>query len=429
MHNPLSEWDLNHWLTSLESRYTREIQLGLTRIESVAKKLRLLVSEAKIITVAGTNGKGSTVRALETIYHTAGYKVGAYTSPHLVRFNERIRVNMKSVSDDDLCCAFCAVEEGRGQVELTYFEMTTLAALWHFKRQKLDVLIMEVGLGGRLDATNILDADLAIITTIDYDHQEFLGTTLDAIGYEKAGILRHKKPFVYADEQPPVSILKRADEIGCSGFLYNEHYSYQVHQSHWTHHFSGRVIDQLPVPQIQLKSASAALTASLLLGHELPVVNEHYRLAMKSIFLPGRLQLIKFNNRQILFDVSHNPQAARLLAARIKQMRINGRVHAIFSALKDKDISGLIVPLGDCINIWYPAQLDNKRAASSELLMTEFKNAALNVDFCYTDPVLAFEHALSQSDSDDLIVVYGSFFTVSQVMAAQHHILEQKEIQ
>lgn len=425
----MSEWDLNHWLSSLESRHTQEIQLGLTRIKAVAKKLNLLAPDCKIITVAGTNGKGSTVTALETIYHTAGYRVGAYTSPHLLQFNERIRVNLKPIPDNELCHAFCVIEEGRGEVNLTYFEMTTLAALWYFKNNKLDVLILEVGLGGRMDATNILDADLAVITTIDYDHQEFLGTTLDAIGYEKAGILRPKKPFVYADENPPASILNVAKDFDSPTFLYSRNFSFQRHESNWSLNFMGRTISELPIPCIQLKSASAAISACLLLEDDLPVSHEQYRAAMKTVFLPGRLQLQQRGSVRILYDVSHNPQSARLLADRMKQLDTNTRVHAVFSALKDKDIFGLIFPLRDCVDRWYPAQLDNKRAASADLLLAQFKGAEIIVDVCYNTPLLAFEQALNQAEAGDLIVVYGSFFTVSQVMAAQHNILEQKEIQ
>lgn len=190
MHTPWSEWDLSHWLTHLETRNTREIQLGLTRVLTVAQKLNLQRPNCKVITVAGTNGKGSTVTALETIYHQSGFRVGTYTSPHLLAFNERIRINLAPIQDKDLCQAFSVIEEARYPTNLTYFEMATLAALWYFKQHDLDLIILEVGLGGRLDATNIVDTDLAIITTIDFDHQNFLGDTLELIGYEKAGILR-----------------------------------------------------------------------------------------------------------------------------------------------------------------------------------------------------------------------------------------------
>lgn len=428
MLNPLNEWDLNDWLNNLESRHTQEIQLGLTRILEVAQNLNVLNPGCKIVTVAGTNGKGSTVTALETIYHTAGYRVGSYTSPHLIHFNERIKVNLKSISDADLCHSFSVVEAARGQINLTYFEMTTLAALLYFKHQNLDVLILEVGLGGRLDATNIIDADLSIITTIDYDHQDFLGTTLDAIGFEKAGILRQSKPFIYADDTPPASILDVALSLSSPTYLYSKDFSFVHQYTSWSFIFQGGTLCDLPIPRIQLKSASAALLACNLLADDLPVAKEHYLKAMATIFIPGRLQLQK-DLVSTLYDVSHNPQSAKLLADTIKQMDVKGKVHAVFAVLKDKDIFGLIFPLKDCVDRWYPAQLDNKRAASSDLILTSFKDAELFVDVCYTSPLIAFEQARAMAVAGDLIIVYGSFFTVSHVMAAQQYIFEQKEIQ
>lgn len=422
-----SEWNLNQWLYSLENRNTQEIQLGLTRTLKVASKLNLQVPDCKVITVTGTNGKGSTVTALETIYHMAGYQVGAYTSPHLIHFNERIRVNKKNISDEDICLAFSVIEEARDEVVLTYFEMTTLAALWHFKQHSLDVMIIEVGIGGRLDATNIIDSDVSVITTVDFDHQEYLGSTLDAIGYEKAGILRKGRPCVYADANPPSSILEEASKLEASCFLYGKDYFFEDQIDHWEFNFLGEK-KQLPKPHIQLKSASAALVVSSLLNDQLPVDQEHLFSAMQDIFIPGRLQLFR-GTIDILYDVSHNPQSARLLADTIRTLNIKSKVHAVFSALKDKDIFGLIMPLKDCVNRWYPAQLDNKRAPSESLLLSKFRDAEIPVDTCYNSPLIAFEAALKQAEAGDLIIVYGSFFTVSHVMTAQHVILEQGVIQ
>ena len=427
MHKPWSEWSLNLWLYSLENRNTQEIQLGLSRILEVAKKLKLDIPACKVITVAGTNGKGSTVSALETIYHTAGFRVGAYTSPHLIQFNERIRVNLIPISDKDLCQAFSCIEEARGPVQLTYFEITTLAALWYFKKQNLDIIILEVGLGGRLDATNIIDADLSIITTIDYDHQDYLGTTLEAIGYEKAGILRQGKPFIYADNDSPSSIIDVATNLAVPSYLYDKQFFIQDRDDFWGIRCLDMQVMDLPKPKIQLKSAAAAVVACLLLQKDLPVFYEHLYTAMKRIFIPGRLQLVQ-GRIDILFDVSHNAQSARLLAATIHRVNKKGQVHAVFSALKDKDIFGLIAPLKDCVDRWYPAQLDNKRASSAELLLTTFKETEIFVDICYTSPLIAFKKALNQAKTGDLIVVYGSFFTVGQLLAVQHNILEQKEI-
>nr|WP_255666637.1 MULTISPECIES: bifunctional tetrahydrofolate synthase/dihydrofolate synthase [unclassified Legionella] len=410
---------LDEWLHDLETRNTHEIQLGLTRIMEVAQKLCLQRPCCPVITVAGTNGKGSTVTALEMIYHVAGYKVGAYTSPHLIQFNERIRVNLTPISDDDLCQAFSIIEEVRGEALLTYFEMTTLAALWHFKKMELDIIILEVGLGGRLDATNIVDAELSIITTIDFDHQEYLGNTLDAIGYEKAGILRSGKPFIYADINPPASVTHVAKQLGVPAYLWSQEFSIQEENSVWNLHYEEKLklssVYGLPKPSIQLKSAAAAITAGVLLEHHLPVTRTHFQIAMQRIYIPGRLQLHK-DKVSTLFDVSHNPQSARLLADTLRMMK-KIKIHAVFSALKDKDILGLIMPLKDCVERWYPAQLDNKRAVSGDVLLTFFKDAEIPVGICYNNPFAAFEAALEQAKPGDLIVVYGSFFTVSHVMA------------
>lgn len=410
---------IDEWLHDLETRNTHEIQLGLTRIMEVAQKLCLQLPGCPVITVAGTNGKGSTVTALEMIYHVAGYKVGTYTSPHLIQFNERIRVNLTPISDEDLCQAFSIIEEARGEILLTYFEMTTLAALWYFKKMELDIIILEVGLGGRLDATNIVDAELSIITTIDFDHQEYLGNTLDAIGYEKAGILRSGKPFIYADINPPASVTYVAKQLGVRAYFLGKEFSIQEEDSAWSLHYEGKLgfysDYRLPKPSIQLKSAAAAITACVLLEHRLPVIFSHFQIAMQRIYIPGRLQLYK-DSMSALFDVAHNPQSVRLLADTLRMMK-KTKIHAVFSALKEKDIFGLIMPLKDCVDRWYPAQLDNKRAVSGDLLLTFFKDAEIPVEICYNNPLAAFEAALEQAKPGDLIVVYGSFFTVSHVMA------------
>jgi dihydrofolate synthase/folylpolyglutamate synthase len=443
-----NKWNLAQWLHDLENRHSQEIQLGLSRVAEVAKRLALQKPQCKVISVAGTNGKGSTVTALETMYHTAGYQVGAYTSPHLIHFNERIKVNLITISDEDLCHAFNLIEEARKEIELTYFEMTTLAALVHFKQQRLDVMIIEVGLGGRLDATNIIDADLAIITTIDYDHQDFLGNSLEAIGYEKAGILRTDTPYIYADINPPATIMEVAKKLSAPGYFYTQEFSFEDKGTFWNLNFldhdlasndnlhpedivpvarRNQALEFLVKPSIQLKSASAAIMATVLLQRDLPVSFEQLNAALSLICISGRLQLHK-SDVSILYDVSHNPQSARLLADTVKQMENTGRVHAVFSALKDKDIMGLIFPLKDCVDLWYPAQLHNKRAATADILLSIFRNAEILVNICYTSPFIAFEEALKNAESGDLIIVFGSFFTVSHVMAAQHKHLEQKEI-
>lgn len=419
---------IKSWLHDLETRNTQEIQLGLTRIREVAKKLQLHHAKCKVISVAGTNGKGSTVTALETIYHGAGYKVGAYTSPHLMHFNERIRAHLQPITDEDLCYALSVIEEARAEIMLTYFEMTTLAALWYFNKLPLDLIILEVGLGGRLDATNIIDADLSIITTVDFDHQDFLGNTLNAIGYEKAGIIRPGKPFIYADTHAPETVVQVAKELAAPSYFLDNDYFIQEQENAWSVQLTLKdqllvTVSELSKPKIQLKSAAAALIACLLLDEYLPIPQMQLQKAMQEIFIPGRLQFIQ-GEVNVLYDVSHNPQSVALLANNVpcilkKIAETTGKkakVHAVFSALKDKDILGLISPLKDCVDHWYPAQLENKRALSAALILAFFKDAEIWIEKCYNDPLIAFETAHSRAQPGDLIVVYGSFFTVSQVM-------------
>jgi dihydrofolate synthase/folylpolyglutamate synthase len=409
----------DEWLRYLENRHPRVIRLGTQRVKAVAKTLNLLNPQCLVVTVAGTNGKGSTVAALEQIYFDAGYRVGAYTSPHLIEFNERIKVNLTSIDDETLCQLFAQIEESRQAIELSYFEMATLAALLYFQHQQVDVIILEVGLGGRLDATNIIDPDVAIITTIDYDHQEYLGHTLNAIGYEKAGILRQDKPFIYADNTPPQSILDAALELRTQTYLQGEHYSLTEQEGAWSFYSPTKSFSKLERPKIQLKSAAAALMACVSLHSRLPIADEVFYKAMSKIFVSGRLELRQTmkDDVLVLFDVSHNPQSARLLAARCKSLK-KGVVHAVFAALKDKDILGMILPLRDCVAHWYPAQLTNQRAVNSDDLVSLCNQADILVDFCYTSPVFAFEAALECAKPGDLLVVFGSFLTVGQVMAA-----------
>jgi len=413
LQQPCERTTLSQWLHYLEHSQVEEIQLGLTRIKLVAEDLGLLTPACPVITVAGTNGKGSTVAALESLYQAAGYQVGTYTSPHLHQFNERIRINGTPISDDDLCKAFSVIEKNRGLTPLTYFEVATLSALWYFNAHSLDIIILEVGLGGRLDATNIIDSTVSIITTIAFDHEAFLGHTLDAIGYEKAGIMRQDKPCIYADINPPDSIKNQADRIKVPLLCFDRDYQIQPlndtfkitwQDKSWT----------LPKPSIQLQSAAAALMAVTLLQDRLPVTMPSMQNAMKNIAVSGRLELLK-GAINVLLDVSHNPQAAQLLAHYVKQISAK-RVHAVFSALEDKDVTGLIAPLKDCVDHWYPAQLNTRRAASLACLQAIFTDLHIKTTG-YANPKAAFESAKIKANTGDLIIVYGSFFTVAAIRA------------
>lgn len=440
-NKPKYDWKLKEWLCYLEEKSPlHQIKLGLERVLSVAHSLDIVELAAKVITVAGTNGKGSTVNALEHLYHHAGYKVGSYTSPHLIHFNERIKVNLAPISDQHLCELFYHIEFTQEELDLSYFEMTTLAALLHFKKMELDVVILEVGLGGRLDAVNIIDADLAIITTIDYDHQEYLGTTLDEIGFEKAGILRKNKPFIYADNNPPNSILKRSKELHTENFLLLKDYCFSEHDLTWEFNWSQLHLSDLNKPNIQLKSASAAILATRILEPFLPVPTESIYKAMNTINVPGRLQFTLLDNVHILYDVSHNTQSVQLLTQTIKKYNDTKNklarakasrdytIHAVFAALKDKDSLNIFHTLKNSVDCWHLAQLDTPRTAGVDYLLSQAKKAEILSALCYTNPLIAFKAALAQSDPGDLIVVFGSFFTVGQVLSSQNELVEEKEI-
>ncbi|AHE67192.1 bifunctional tetrahydrofolate synthase/dihydrofolate synthase [Legionella oakridgensis] len=419
-----NSFKLDEWLYFLENRHQQEIQLGLSRIQTVAQRLNLLALEARIITVAGTNGKGSTVAALEAIYQAAGYQVGCYTSPHLLKFNERIQVNHQPISDEYLCAAFRFIEENRDEIALTYFEMTTLAAFWYFKQFKLDIIILEVGMGGRQDATNIIDADLAIITTIDLDHQEYLGASKEAIAYEKAGILRANKPFLYADTDIPVSLMKESSRLNASMCSLNKDYFFKSSNDYLQLVFPSGDTIKVPRPSINHKAAAAAITASRLLEHLLPVSAAHLCQAMKNVMIACRQQVIQGKITTVL-DVAHNPQAVKLLVDFIEQLQPKKNVHAVFSALKDKDLCGLIKPMNACVDFWYPALLTGKRAATKSILLQAFKNAIHDEPPCFENPLMAYHAACRQAGPDDVIIVYGSFLTVNVVFSETHNFVAE----
>lgn len=410
------EFSQAQWLAHLETDLGAQIQLGLERVRAVGVRLDLLKPAACVIAVAGTNGKGSTVALLESIYLEAGLQVGSYTSPHLLQFNERICINKQPISEADLCAAFAAVEAVRQDTHLTYFEMATLAALVHFKNMAAQVIILEVGLGGRLDATNIIDADLAIITTIDWDHMDYLGNSLEAIGREKAGIMRPGKICIYGDDNMPESIGMEAKSLGVRLFCHGQDYQVTTDEDSWNLSLSATNISlNFSKPLINLKSASAASLAAVLLEEQLPVPLAAKTAAMQSVYIPGRSE---FFNGEIacLLDVAHNPQAARLLAINLQNLQWSGKIHAVFACLNDKDIDGIINPLKDMVHYWYPANLDTSRALDEEALLDALRRSGVNIRDCYGSPIDAYMGAKSLAQAGDLIVVYGSFFTVGQVM-------------
>ncbi len=416
--NPVYDFSVENWLSYLETRHQKEIQLGLCRVHAVAKSLDLLHPKATVITVAGTNGKGSTVAALEAIYHAAGYCVAAYTSPHLLRFNERIRIDKASIKDSALIQAFLAVHNAPGSQMLTYFEMATLAALWHFKQNKPDVILLEVGMGGRLDATNCIDANLSIVTTIDIDHEAFLGNTKEAIAIEKAGIFRPHQPSIYADEDPPHTLLKAAQASQLDLVILNRDYTFSVSSNTFIFSCAHSFSLTLTCPGIHPKAFAAAIMATRKLNNTLPVSKINYASAATHVSIVGRQQWI---NAAIptLIDVAHNKQAVNLLAELIKKNPPKGNVHAVFSGLQDKTLYDLIAPMRAYVNAWYLTTLNHARSATQASLeaayvhvMNEQPNAVFN------EPSSAFTAAVNAAKPGDIILVYGSFLLVSAVMLA-----------
>ncbi|MEH6419609.1 bifunctional tetrahydrofolate synthase/dihydrofolate synthase, partial [Pseudomonas sp. CGJS7] len=350
---------LADWLSHIERIHPKSIDMGLERIREVSKRLGLKRPGKKVVTVGGTNGKGSTVAFIEAIARAGGKKVGAYTSPHLLAYNERIRIDGADAADADIVAAFQAIEAARGEVVLTYFEYGTLAALWLFERAKLDLAILEVGLGGRLDATNIVDPDVAVITTVDLDHQDYLGDDRESIGFEKAGIARAFKPLVLGDDDPPSSVLRHAYEIGASAVRAGCDFFFAPTEvdGNWRWREVNYAVD-LPAPQlaapVQMRNAAVAIAALRALGKS-PTRQEMAQ-GVSAARVAGRLQRFERGEIEVLVDVGHNPQAARELAAWLAAQPAR-RTHAVFAALGDKDAPGVVAALAERIDAWHLAGL------------------------------------------------------------------------
>ncbi len=404
------------WLHYLENLHSQAIELGLDRIQRVAERLDLLKPAPVVFTVAGTNGKGTTCRTLETLLMAAGYRVGVYSSPHLVRYTERVRVQGAELDEARHSASFAQINAGRGDISLTYFEFGTLSALNLFREEKLDVVILEVGLGGRLDATNIVDADVAVITSIALDHTDWLGPDRESIGREKAGVFRAGKPAVVGEADMPHTIAEVAHEKGARLMQIGRDWHWQQQEAHWTFQDAQGALRDLPLPQVPLPNAAtalAALRASSLNVSE-ALIREHLPLAM----LPGRFQTVSASPRVIL-DGAHNPHAAHYLASRLAALPPHGKVHAVVGMLHDKDIAGTLAALSPEVDEWYCAPLDGPRGATAAELMTH-----LNAGAAFNDVAAAWHAAQQRANPEDVILVCGSFHTVAQVMelmAARNH--------
>jgi dihydrofolate synthase / folylpolyglutamate synthase len=410
---------LQDWLVYIEALHPKVIAMGLERVQTVADNLQLKPN-FPIITVAGTNGKGSVCAMLSQIYVEAGYRVGCYTSPHLMRYNERVSVNLKTISDDDLCAAFAAVEVARGDVALTYFEMGTLAAMWHFCRQNLDICILEVGLGGRLDAVNIFEPNCAIVTAIDMDHMEYLGNTREKIGFEKAGIFRANTMAICGDENPPQSVLNYAKQIGANLALINRDFSLKKMSQGWQYsadniHFS---MPNLGLAgDFQGNNAACALRAVQHFQELLPASQANIHEALGAVKLLGRFQQI-LANPQIVVDVAHNPQAAKSLANNLKSMPCAGKTLAVFAMLADKDISGVVSAVKSHIDAWFLADIHTARGASAKDLDKILKLQVVQLPTqLFANVTDALASACKNANKNDRIIVFGSFYTVADAIA------------
>lgn len=418
---------LSDWLTWLETLHPTEIELGLTRVAEVYQRLGFRRPARYVITVAGTNGKGSTIAMLESILLSAGYAVGSYTSPHLHHYSERVRVDGVDRSDKSLCRAFTRVNAARGEVSLTYFEFGTLAALDIFSRNSLDVVLLEVGLGGRLDAVNIIDPDIAVITSIALDHEEWLGSDREAIGVEKAGIMRARIPVVCGDRQPPQSLLQCAADLKVSLSCLGQQFGYEADTETWTwwsDNGQGQLSHVgLPQPALsggfQLDNAATVL-ATLQCLREVPVDRFDIEEGLKHVRLPGRFQLLATTAVPSIYDVAHNPHAAAALALSLQAQRVTGRTRMVFGAMADKDIALIVNELSAVVDRWYLAAPRIARAAQPEQMSTILREQGISEDNMqsYAGVSQAFEAAQAEAEEDDRIVVCGSFYTVAEALPA-----------
>lgn len=410
---------LSEWLSWQESLHPNAIDLGLDRLRRTLERLQWRRPACPIITVGGTNGKGSTVAMLTRILGEAGYRVGTFTSPHLADYNERIVIGGKQVSDASLIAAFERIDVARGTDTLTFFEFNTLAALLIFETAGLDAMVLEVGMGGRLDAVNIVDADLALITSVGLDHCEWLGTTVEAIGREKAGIFRPGKPAILGAREMPASVQEVATQLGSEALQLGRDFEQQRAGDHWTWRGRRTQYEALPPPslagEIQFDNAANVLAALECLSDRLPVTRERIVAGLRDTHLIGRFQVLGSGPRWIL-DVAHNPAAARVLAMHLRSSRGAGRTYAVCSMLGDKDIAGVAAELRDCFDGWITAPLGGPRAIASDVLAQRLRDAGVHVIAQADDVAAACAVAQQYVAAQDRVVVFGSFLTVAPAL-------------
>jgi dihydrofolate synthase/folylpolyglutamate synthase len=417
---PKADSSLSTWLTYLERLHPTPIELGLERVARVRDRLGLSLA-FPLITVGGTNGKGSTCAFLEAILRAAGYRVGCYTSPHLIRYNERVRICGRQASDAQLAAAFARVEAARENTSLTYFEFGTLAAGVLFREAGLDAAVLEVGLGGRLDAVNLFDPACAVATCVEIDHAEYLGPTREHIGFEKAGIFRSGRPAVVGDPDPPASLLKYAREVGAELHLIDRDFGARAEQGQWTYWSAEGRRAALPWPALrgdhQLANASVALCALERVRAELPIDAGAIRRGLVEVQLPGRFQVLPGRPITVL-DVAHNPHAAERLRESLAKMGRYTASCAVFGMLKDKDIAGVARAVAPVIDRWVIAPLPGERGAGEQLLRGQLHAAGVTAPVDASASIAeGYRHAQARAAPDDRIVVFGSFLTVGEVLA------------
>lgn len=408
---------LNEWLAYLEQLHPTEIELGLTRIGKVAKDLELINFDAKVITVAGTNGKGTTCAFLEEILLQAGYKVGVYSSPHIQRYTERLRINKQEMAEQYHCDAFSKIEARRGDISLSYFEYVTLGCLDILKAQQCDFILLEVGLGGRLDATNVVESDISVVTTIAIDHIDWLGDDREKIGFEKAGVFRPLKTVICGELDAPQSLQDHAKSINADISYAGKDFQTQVDSDGWS--WTGkRTLSNLPLTLMPLQNASTAL--AVIEALDLNLSESLLNKAIGEAQLAGRLQKIsKKGEIDTYLDVAHNPQSATYLATQLALLRQpKSKVFAIVGMLEDKDLTGIFSAMNAHIDHYFLIPLHSHRGASQQTLLRHYQssnNRFAKVD-CFEDITFAYKSVLSMANSNDIIIVFGSFYTISDFL-------------